>query len=1057
MDERRTNGRRRKEELGMNMRRTIWMLGLMIGVLAGQRVSAAELALGSVQAPTTNEGGGEQASEHSMATGRRKDASGAWTETAVPPAAGKRAAHPAAKARAIELRERLAAIELSIRVDRKLEDARRDLDELWMRAARKDRFAERAAVLAEIAVARAKLLLELGDRDAALAALGHALPDAGDRARLTDFELVAADADALADEEQALADPRVAELRRVISAPKPAPAAARALSGLGYTGAGDAGIEETVRAAFAANGDPQIIEQIGTRAVPILEQLVVSNLDQFAAKNLEDPYYWLEKLAPTRAAEVTLAHYDEGGFFWKKRVLRIFQHADKEIFGPNDWRLDPATPSPMHDVPPVSTQPEWILVYERLLGDPLVQRDALSVLGRLAARDALTPKMREHLSAMLEHGDSDLNSSIRSPLDIARGLESARPIFEAALGSREVATRRWAAESLTSYAQSDALRRAANDPDSRVRASVAVSLGKRSRSVTVWTSGNQFGPTNKAFAPELDAEARKLLATLAADVDAQVRGAVVSVLAASGADLVPPPILEALARDPASSVRAALATLDIEDLELLGRVKAILAADNDPTVLEALDRWLVEHVNQRLKQRSGLDHLLEMIRVRLHHPTHRLGAEAPPLGSIGPTDRAAWVLRTLAVTPRGMVEAARWVIELQDPKLVRGLAAGVHWDGKVDKENGSIAYLDDPLLERFLRAVYAAFAASSDSSDQQSLQHMVGGGLQQSDGARSGALLPILRDRSAPRALRVIAAAGSARAGGPAFEEGFVDLLRDASWLSQPSVDLERDLVRGNGLLIRPEDRERVFVHLIREPKTADELVIQVLIGWLGSSESRDPAKLRVLAGPLFERWPDPPANAEGVFGRVLGSLDAGSSTDREFLLRALEFPRLARYAIEAITRRPDPTFLEPLGQILRPSDDRAVDQQSQIAAAQALANYLDDQAAEKLLAGAASTNPNVRQACFSALETIRRYQDEKGRWRARQGGEAARLAAIDELLPLLEDRDPAIRAQSARSLATLQAVEHLPKLIALLKDPAPAVREAAQAALERLNENGKK
>jgi len=57
----------------------------------------------------------------------------------------------------------------------------------------------------------------------------------------------------------------------------------------------------------------------------------------------------------------------------------------------------------------------------------------------------------------------------------------------------------------------------------------------------------------------------------------------------------------------------------------------------------------------------------------------------------------------------------------------------------------------------------------------------------------------------------------------------------------------------------------------------------------------------------------------------------------------------------------------------------------------------------------------------------------------------------------MLDDSDATIRAQAARSLATLEAVEYLPRIMKLLKDPAPEVRDAANRALEKLNGSGKK
>jgi HEAT repeat protein len=51
----------------------------------------------------------------------------------------------------------------------------------------------------------------------------------------------------------------------------------------------------------------------------------------------------------------------------------------------------------------------------------------------------------------------------------------------------------------------------------------------------------------------------------------------------------------------------------------------------------------------------------------------------------------------------------------------------------------------------------------------------------------------------------------------------------------------------------------------------------------------------------------------------------------------------------------------------------------------------------------------------------------------------------------MLADPDANVRAQAAKSLGALDAVEQLPALVRMLKDPEPEVRAAAQAAIDAL------
>jgi len=51
-----------------------------------------------------------------------------------------------------------------------------------------------------------------------------------------------------------------------------------------------------------------------------------------------------------------------------------------------------------------------------------------------------------------------------------------------------------------------------------------------------------------------------------------------------------------------------------------------------------------------------------------------------------------------------------------------------------------------------------------------------------------------------------------------------------------------------------------------------------------------------------------------------------------------------------------------------------------------------------------------------------------------------------------LQDDDPEIRRAAALGLAMRESIAHLPRIIELLRDPDPAVRPAARAALRTLS-----
>jgi HEAT repeat protein len=112
--------------------------------------------------------------------------------------------------------------------------------------------------------------------------------------------------------------------------------------------------------------------------------------------------------------------------------------------------------------------------------------------------------------------------------------------------------------------------------------------------------------------------------------------------------------------------------------------------------------------------------------------------------------------------------------------------------------------------------------------------------------------------------------------------------------------------------------------------------------------------------------------------------------------------------------------------------------------------NYLDDDAVGLLLEVAAQ-NADLREACLAGLATIRALREEKERWQGRATSESARAKALDELAPLLDSPDDKVRAGAATSIGSLGGVEHSPRLVRMLQDKSPLVREAAQKAIDRL------
>jgi len=123
------------------------------------------------------------------------------------------------------------------------------------------------------------------------------------------------------------------------------------------------------------------------------------------------------------------------------------------------------------------------------------------------------------------------------------------------------------------------------------------------------------------------------------------------------------------------------------------------------------------------------------------------------------------------------------------------------------------------------------------------------------------------------------------------------------------------------------------------------------------------------------------------------------------------------------------------------------------VAAADTATSYLTDEAAAVLLRGLSSPLQRVREECGRGLEEIQRVRRLRAAFEDEDARVPSREQAVAELFALLAEEDATLRAAAAEGLATLGVLEAVPRLVRLLKDPDPAVSEAARTALSTLRE----
>jgi HEAT repeat protein len=194
-----------------------------------------------------------------------------------------------------------------------------------------------------------------------------------------------------------------------------------------------------------------------------------------------------------------------------------------------------------------------------------------------------------------------------------------------------------------------------------------------------------------------------------------------------------------------------------------------------------------------------------------------------------------------------------------------------------------------------------------------------------------------------------------------------------------------------------------------------------------------------------------------GVEAALKGIALLPREQQRDWIVRAAHDPRYAELALTLIGNMRDPSYLPVLEEFLAPGFQmQGVN--APTAALDALTRYFEDRAADIILKVAGSTpDPGLRDAAFKSLATIRRYQEEKGRWKTQQTSSEAWAQSVHALVALLDDAEPAVRAQAVRGLATLGAKQEMPRVVGMLKDKDESVRKAAEEALGVLNSPPKK
>ncbi len=902
-----------------------------------------------------------------------------------------------------EVRGALAEIELSVVAHRELDAADERLGELRQQLAQQLAADSDSAELREAGVLVLLAQVELELARGRVEEAWKAFPEPPEGAGPADPERIPIEGLGVI-----VPDPRVVEMKRYVAARREG-AAGSAPEGealIGLPLARDE-VEEAVRDALRT-GNSSFILQLGERAAPTLAAVVEEKLDVFPSK--KGALCLLAQVHPATAEKVIARNLGKGGFFWKKRVLHAFNWV---LPGSVTWDASSGLPA-------TCRLPGLIEALEVLVEDEEVGNEALIPLSWVASKQALTPELQASLARALVAEEPERRAAAVALLPEHRPSKNLVPVLEAVLTAEDADLRARAAQLLCEFpAWNDALAAQVDDPDFRVRASVAQLADRHARNASSgsWELLRRlFGDTSLEVRQRalLGAEGLPVKQVVSTDGRGRTWTSKRFVRPLPLEDLLP------LTKDPEIRVRRGVLELAVRSPfdQALALFEA-LATDSTLEVLGDLEGAIGNFPTH--ERPLGMLRVLQVFYDNPHYPFERSNR---------------WFQRGIEEI-RGheasAEECARWAAEKGGFALQFLLSHGV----------GPVAHRVSP---ETLRSVLLV-------ADRQ-LDRTAVFGDHFTAGKMSEGHLRMLRalagEPSASAQLRAYAALAVARQSeGDVPTAALLDALRDPALKGRDwdeVIDSLSDCVRN-----LPRAKRNTVVAAV----VADEGTSGVFANHIAGNVDYSAPGATALADAVLGRWCSKDADQDGerAVRRLLQAMALQPRVRDTAVLRdliATAHPDWAPHAVETVGKLRDASFLPLLAKVVREQRGTA---QWNVAVTKALPGLFTDEAAELLLEAAAlADDPETRKHCLASLEEMRKYFLARDYWARRKTLEASREEAVEELVAMLDDSTPAVRAQAAAGLATFDAIEAIPALIRLLKDPDASVAKAASQALVRLN-----
>lgn len=796
---------------------------------------------------------------------------------------------------------------------------------------------------------------------------------------------------------------------------------------------GDAGrIEALVRQALRDGTMP--MQNLGSAAAPTLEAIVREEPDVLPSPQ-NDALHALMQCAPERAAAVSLEllRGPGTGFLFAKRVLRALGAARTPVLrgDSNAWRFEER--NSWKERAPVLIEPVWRDLVTALLVEPIVGLEALEHAQYLVDFDALDEPSRRALSELARSGEAGAAGSVARILEAGALRESVRPLLEALLQAPSNELRIVAASELAREPRNAALLARVEDPEPLVRAAIARSL-EAGRLEKVLYQPPSFSFQDSGQTRQFLAGDRPLLDRLLGDRDAGVRAAALKSATAAQIRLEPERAALLLA-DPDAVVRRAVVPLLTSGASAVAPLLERALGDADGKVREAAITELYARFGIRIQRQSGS----LTSEPPAEDPTPALLPLALrqliPGADEASADNRRWSLvRVLVADPEDSRALVRAFLAAPVVPSISARALTQSLSRYSPETPGAWRHLDADLVRALLSRV-----------DKEAYElEQVARSLSESErppAVRAG-IAAFVRDPSVTRSFRI--ALLPALREEPELGRVIAQVLTDPAFAAEAA---SRDLLQAIQDLPKrdvPTDAIRAALPAVFAARVPDDVVVHLVYGLTQLGQGPAEHSQAILA-----RF------ASATSGEAVNVVSWAVSREADqgrwaSVHAALGSPRSRPSAIQALARGRPPEGLAWLGALLH---DPAESRKDGARIAEAIAGYLSEEAAEILLRGAElAPSADVRKACLEGVAEIRAFLDQKAGWRQRASGAKQRDAAVAELAAMLDAKDPVQRAEAARGLATLDGVEHLPRLVRMLQDPDAGVRKAVQESLERLN-----